>query len=377
MTERERYRIRGLYYLQTANWEKCVEEYSELVKQYPADNIGYNNLSVCYRSLHNTPKAIEELQHTLEVLPHNQFARVNLALYLSYTGDFQGGEREAKTVLEGNPSYEVGYVALASAQTGQGRLEDAVKTYEQLEKVSSLGKTFAEPGLADIAIYEGRLADASRLLQQGADEARKADRTDSAAANLALLGYVELLRKHKPAAMAALDKATADSKSDSTRFLAARAYVLAGETDKARSLATQLAAGATPEPQANAKLIEGEIALQEKDPRKAIELFSASDKLVKSWIADFDLGRAYLDAGQYVEADSEFDRCLKNRGATFDLFDYVSTYGYVPEVYYYQGRVREQLKSPGAADSYRTYMNIRGKAGEDPLLPEVRHRLGQ
>jgi len=58
MTERERFRIRGLYYLSTENWTKCVEEYSELVKQYPADNIGHNNLSVCYRSLHNTPKAI-------------------------------------------------------------------------------------------------------------------------------------------------------------------------------------------------------------------------------------------------------------------------------------------------------------------------------
>ncbi|HWN74092.1 MAG TPA: protein kinase [Candidatus Udaeobacter sp.] len=377
MTERERYRIRGLYYLQTENWEKCVEEYNELVRLYPADNIGYNNLSVCYKSLHNTPKAIEELQHALELLPHNQFARVNLALYLSYTGDFQGGEREAKTVIEGNPSYEVAYVALASAQVGQGRPEDAVKTYQQLEKVSNLGRTFAAPGLADIAIYEGRLSDASRFLQQGADEARKAGRADSAAADLALLGYTELLRKHKSTALAALDKAMADSKADSTRLLAARSYVLAGETEKGRRLATQLASESAPEPQANAKLIEGEIALQEKDPRKAIDLFDASRKLVKSWIADFDIGRAYLDAGLYVEADSELDRCLKNRGATLDLFDYVSTYGYVPDVYYYQGRVRDELKSPGATDSYKTYMNIRGKVGEDPLLPDVRRRLSQ
>jgi tetratricopeptide (TPR) repeat protein len=377
MTERERYRIRGLYYLQTENWEKCVEEYNELIRLYPADNIGYNNLSVCYKSLHNTPKAIEELQHALEVLPHNRFARVNLALYLSYTGDFKGGEREAKTVIEGNPSYEVAYVALASAQVGQGRPEDAVKTYQQLEKVSNLGRTFAAPGLADIAIYEGRLSDASRFLQQGADEARKAGRADSAAADLALLGYTELLRKHKSTALAALDKAMADSKADSTRLLAARSYVLAGETEKARRLATQLASESAPEPQANAKLIEGEIALQEKDPRKAIDLFDASRKLVKSWIADFDIGRAYLDAGLYVEADSELDRCLKNRGATLDLFDYVSTYGYVPDVYYYQGRVRDELKSPGATDSYKTYMNIRGKAGEDPLLLDVRRRLSQ
>ncbi len=61
-----------------------------------------------------------------------------------------------------------------------------------------------------------------------------------------------------------------------------------------------------------------------------------------------------------------------------DLFDYVPTYGYLPEVYYYQGRAREGLNSPGAAaDSYRSYLRIRGKAGEDPLLSEVRRRLGQ
>jgi len=377
MTERERFRIRGLYYLSTENWTKCVEEYSELVKQYPADNIGHNNLSVCYRSLHNTPKAIEELQRALEVLPHNQLARVNLALYLSYTSDFSESEREAKKVLEANPSYEVAYVALASSQIGQGQLAEAIKTYEQLDKVSSLGQTFVAPGLADIAIYEGRLGDAAQFLQQGAAMALKAGRSDAAAADLALLGYTELLRKQKAAALASLEKALANSQTVSTRFMAARDYVLAGETGKAHSLAIQIASDSNPDSQADAKLIEGEIALQEKDPRKAVGLFTEANKLVDGWIGWFDLGRAYLDAGQYVEADSEFDRCLKNRGATFDLFDYVSTYSYVPEVYYYQGRVREQLKSPGATDSYRTYMSIRGKAGEDPLLPEVRQRLGQ
>jgi len=377
MTERERFRIRGLYYLSTENWTKCVEEYSELVKQYPADNIGHNNLSVCYRSLHNTPKAIEELQRALEVLPHNQLARVNLALYLSYTSDFSESEREAKKVLEANPSYEVAYVALASSQIGQGQLAEAIKTYEQLDKVSSLGQTFVAPGLADIAIYEGRLGDAAQFLQQGAAMALKAGRSDAAAADLALLGYTELLRKQKAAALASLEKALANSQTVSTRFMAARDYVLAGETGKAHSLAIQIASDSNHDSQADAKLIEGEIALQEKDPRKAVGLFTEANKLVDGWIGWFDLGRAYLDAGQYVEADSEFDRCLKNRGATFDLFDYVSTYSYVPEVYYYQGRVREQLKSPGATDSYRTYMSIRGKAGEDPLLPEVRQRLGQ
>ncbi|MDP9339947.1 MAG: protein kinase, partial [Acidobacteriota bacterium] len=45
MTERERYRLRGFYYADSGNWQKCIEEYSELVKKYPGDNIAHNNLA--------------------------------------------------------------------------------------------------------------------------------------------------------------------------------------------------------------------------------------------------------------------------------------------------------------------------------------------
>ena len=377
MTERERYRIRGLYYLNTENFEKCIEEYGALVRQYPADNIGHNNLSLCYLGLFNIPKAIEELQRALEVLPNNQFARGNLAVYLSYDGDFPASEREARTVLKVSPSYEQAYLALAFAQIGQGQLAEAVKTYQQLEKISDQGQSMAAQGLADIALYEGRLGEAAQLMQHGAALDLQAGRLDSAAANFAELGHLQLLRKQRAATLAALEKALANSQIVSTRFLAARVYVALGETGKASSLAAELRSKPRPEPQADAKLIEGEIALHEKDPRKAIELFNEANKTLNTWIGWFDLGRAYLEAGLFVEADSEFDRCIKRRGEALNIFNYVPAYGYLPEVYYYQGLVRDGLKSPGAAESYRTYLSIRGKAGEDPLLPEVRRRLGQ
>jgi tetratricopeptide (TPR) repeat protein len=377
MTERERYRIRGLYYLETQNWEKCVEEYSELVKQYPADNIGHNNLSLCYDSQHNTLKAMEELQRSLEISPQDQLLRTNLALDLSYTGDFSAAEREARTALQSNPSSETGYAALAYAQVGQGQLAQAIETYRQLQKISSLGQSMAAPGLADIAVYEGRLTDAVRLLEAGAAADLRAGRLDSAAADFTMLGHTQLLRKQKTAALSALGKALANSKAVSPRFAAARIYAAAGETSEAHKLADGLASELQLEPPVYAKLIEGEIALEEKDARKAIQLFSQANNQLDTWIGHLDLGRAYLEADSFVEADSEFDRCINRRGETLDLFDYVPTYGYLPEVYYYQGRVREALKSRGAADSFQAYLNIRGKAGEDPLLPEVRHRLGQ
>jgi hypothetical protein len=47
-----------------------------------------------------------------------------------------------------------------------------------------------------------------------------------------------------------------------------------------------------------------------------------------------------------------------------------------PPVYYFQGRVREGLGSAGFAESYRVYLSIRGQSKDDPLLMEVRRRVG-
>src|SRR5262249_44431599 len=147
---------------------------------------------------------------------------------------------------------------------------------------------------------------------------------------------------------------------------------------RARALATDLGSELQAEPQAYAKLIEGNIALAAGQARNAVRSFMEANALVDTWIGRFDLGRAYLEAGAFTEADSEFDRCLKRRGEALSLFlDESPTYGYFPSVYYNIGRVREGLKSAGFAESYRSYLTIRGKAGEDPLLADVRKRAGQ
>jgi len=57
--------------------------------------------------------------------------------------------------------------------------------------------------------------------------------------------------------------------------------------------------------------------------------------------------------------------------------DEAPTYVYFPPVYYYQGRVREGLKNSSAADSYRQYLNIRGKSSEDALVADARQRAGR
>src|SRR5258708_37879748 len=213
------------------------------------------------------------------------------------------------------------------------------------------------------------------MLESGA-AADLAARNSRAAEKFAVLAYTQLRGRHKALALEAAKRALRNTQKVNVRFLAAQVFVEAGEAPRALALANGLRSELSAEAQADAKLIEGEVALKENEAREAIQLFTEANKLLDTWMGWFDLGRAHLEAGLYVEADSEFDRCIKGRGQAMDLLD-GPTYGYFPPVYYYLGRVREGLNSPGAADSYQTYMSIRGKAGEDPLLPQIRHRLGQ
>ena len=74
---------------------------------------------------------------------------------------------------------------------------------------------------------------------------------------------------------------------------------------------------------------------------------------------------------------AEFERCVQRRGEALALFlDEEPTYAFFTPVHYYRGRAREGLKKPEAAESYRAYLDIRGKSTEDPLVADARRRSG-
>jgi eukaryotic-like serine/threonine-protein kinase len=377
MTDRERYRVRGLFYFATSNYVKCIDEYGELLQRFPADDSAWANIAACYLSVRRIPEAVTAAQRAVEIVPKGAVQRVVLSFYSSYDGDFATGEREAQTALKLNPSTQA-YLALAEAQQGLGQMAQAAETYHTIEKIDALGASLAASGLADVASYEGRYGDAIQTSEQGVAADMAAKNTDSAAEKLAGIAQLRLLRGQKAEAIAAATKAVSISQSVPVRVLAARALLEAGETARAQKLAESLASEAQPETQAYAKIIRGDLALQRGDNNEAINMFTGANQLVDTWIGRFELGRAYLQAAMFVEADSEFDRCMKRRGEALEIFqDNTPTFAYFPAIYYYQGRVREGLKSPGFAEPYRTYLGIRGKAKEDPLLADISRRIRQ
>ena len=375
MNERERFTTRGMFYRLTGDYQQCVKEYGQLRDRYAADVVARNQIAICASKLRDLQTAQEEMRQAVELLPNRSVFRVNLALYANYAGDFRTGEQQAQRVRQPDPG---ALLALAFSQLGQERLSDAIKTYQELAKIGAFGASFAASGLGDIAIYQGRFSDAIRILEQGAAEDLRSKNPDRAAAKFGAVAFTHLLRGQNSAAIAAAHEALASSKEVKTRFLAARAFAEAGELAESQVLMAGLASEPSPEPRAYAKILEAQIALKGQESGRAIQLVSEANGLLDTWIGHFDLGRTYLEAGLFTQADSEFDRCIKRRGETLSLFlDEEPTFGHFPSVYYYQGRAREGLNSNVFAASYRTYLSIRGDSGEDPFVQQIRLRAGR
>jgi tetratricopeptide (TPR) repeat protein len=275
-----------------------------------------------------------------------------------------------------NPSLVLAYVGTALPQLALGHPDEATATYQELEKLGVDGASAAAAGLADIALYQGRVAEAIKILDGAVSQDSANKDPDGAATKLSYLAEAQLLAANPAGGARSATRALALSHQNPIQFWAARAYVGANQESKAQSIAQEMGSALEADPQAYGKLIEGEIQLKHGKPQAALKLFLESRKLADTWMGRFDAGRAYVDAGAFAEAGSELEACIKRRGEATALFlDESPTYHLFPPVYYYLGRAQEGLKSPAAAESYKTFLGLKQNADRDPLAADARRRI--
>jgi hypothetical protein len=197
---------------------------------------------------------------------------------------------------------------------------------------------------------------------------------DSAAVNGVMLAETRDMLGRASEVAASVAKASADSKDETIIYRGAHILIAAKQEAKASQLAASLAQRLETEPQVYAKLIAGELHLKKSNARD--DLHNSRGKLADTWLVHFDMSFAYLSAGAFTEASSEFDTCLKRKGEAIALFlDDVPSFHLLPAVYYYQGRAREGLRSPGAAESYKLFLSIKEKGAGDPLVADAQRRI--
>ena len=376
MTDREKFRTRSGYYLFMRNQPKAMEELTALVSQYPADTAGHANLALAYFYSRDMNRALEEQKRALAITPQSVLQQVNYSMYALYAGDFDTALKEAQSILKENPKFDQALRTAALANLGLGHTTAGAESYQSLQAVSPYGASIAATGLADLAQYEGKLAEASGILEKAVAADLAAKDAESAADRTATLALIQTTLGKTKEAISSADKASSNSKDQGVLYRAAQVYLAAGQDAKALQIVAPLSQRLEAEPQAYAKLIAGEAQLKKGNARDALNSFQEAQKLADTWLGHFDMGRAYLDAGAFTEASSEFDICLTRRGEATSVFlDDVPSYHVLPAVYYYQGRAREGLNSPGAAESYKTFLAIKEKGAGDPLVADGQRRL--
>ncbi|HET7698805.1 MAG TPA: protein kinase [Vicinamibacterales bacterium] len=372
MTERERLRTRGGYYLMIRNSAKANEELQTLVDKYPADTAALANLAVNRVYERRMAEAVELGKRAAGIYPKNVIRRNNVALFMMYAGDFDGAEREARAALALKPDYVKALVALAMAQFGRGQIGEAEGTWKQLDGIAA-GRTFAVAGLADLALYRGRIADAIAVLTR--DGASPADPR-----RLVTLAEAQFAQGNESAAAAsALAAAQSEGgKNDPVVTFLAGQILAQARRPQASAIATTLRTHIDSDPRMYGFLLDGEIALRNGDARAALDHLNQAQKLGDSWLGRYALGRAYLAAERFTEAESEFDLCLGKRlgEVTAAFLDEIPTYRLLPPVHYYMGLVREGMKNDrGAAESFRRFLEVKKDGDEQRLVADARRRL--
>lgn len=376
MTEREKFRTRGQYYLFSRNPTKAIEELTALVEKYPSDVAGISNLATAHNQLRQFDQAMAIGSRVAAMFPKNPLRVNNVALYAMYAGKFEDAISGGKKAAELNKDYGLAWVAQGLGSEALGKYDDAAAAYKQLAGITGY-QAVSALGLADMAMLRGRTNEAAAVLEPAIASMTKDKPTQQLARLQNTLAAVRLAQGRVPDALKLAEDALKSNTDAFTRYEAGRIFAAAGRTARAKDMIAELDKSLVPDTQALGLALRGEVQLIENDVRGAVSTLQQSLKIADAWMTHYLLGRAYLLAGEYQEADREFDTCDRRKGeATAVYIDDIPTWRLIAPLYYYTGITRAALKRATAADSFRTFVDLkRGGDEKSSLVADAEKRL--
>lgn len=379
MSERERYRTLGSYYFGVSrNYDIAVENYEALLKRYPADASGLNNLGLAYFETLNFPKAVEQGRRVVAVYPKNAVYRQNLALYLMYSGDHVAAATEAEQVVAQTTGLPKAYLPAAIGALAAGRPDEARAAYRRMADSGPRGAQLAALGLADVALFEGKAQVAEEILRPGLSAAGRGSKRDQALATV-LMAETYAASGRLREAVAASRAALTLGDFDDVAVPAATLLIEADHDREAQAIADNMERQLQKRARAFGKLLKAELALKRNRVVDALDSLNEAKALADLWIVRLALGRVYVEAGRYAEALSELDGCVKRTAEASAVFlTDVPSYRMTVSLTYWLARAQEGLGlKADAMANYKEYLARRGQTTRDALVVDARKRSGE
>jgi predicted Zn-dependent protease len=247
-------------------------------------------------------------------------------------------------------------------------------TYQSLQQIPG-GSTFAAHGLADLAMYRGRLGEAASTLEL----AIAAETSKSLRARLTLvLAEVRFAQGRAADALRLIDEIRPVVANDPVLgFEVGRLLLVSGRRAEAAAIGAGLSQGVDRETQALGGVLEADVALSAGNPKAALALLDEARTRADSWLVRYVRARAFIAAGRFADADSELELCQRRRGEASAVFmDDIPTWRLMAALKYYQAVAREGLGSPVAAESFKAFLALKDGGDEvSGLVAEARKRL--
>ena len=324
VSERERFFIEGLYLMNTGELEKEAQTFELWQQTYPRDDTPYRWLGLIYRDLGNLEKALEENREALRLAPSNGNNYINLGENYMVLNRLDEAEAVFKQAEEGKLENEAlpfwrYHVAFLKGDTAQmARLFPA-----------AMGKAGTEDlflaTLADSEGWHGKLKNARELTGRAIDSAQHNDANERAALYLVAAALRDVKSGNREQARTEANAALASN--GGVRAMAALALASAGDTVRAEKLVAELEKTSPLDAGVQRywlPTIRAGIALERKDPNRAIELlkvaipielgFPTNGTISLSLCPVYLRGEAYLMAHDGNRAAVEFQKFIDHRG---------------------------------------------------------------
>ncbi|UCC38958.1 MAG: protein kinase [Candidatus Aminicenantes bacterium] len=428
VSERERYYIQGAFYFQSEKtFEKAIETYNELLKFYPEDMIGNNNLVFLYAVLDDWDKAIERyevnIQNKVEpILSYGNIADAYmvkglygkaleiLELYVNNISDNARAHRglaynflyqrkydfaliEANKSVALNPAYYGNFTLQGDIFLFSGELANAEKEYLKLfESDEPRAHDIGMRLLSDLYTLQGRFEESEDMLNRGIELAEMLGETSWKSQFHLHLAYLHLRAGETEKALEACDMALtsaveAEDISLQTQALHYRGltYLEMKSVDEARKIADELKE--LVQKGMNRKRIRryyhlmGMIWLERENSSKAIEYFKDAVALLPFEHSQDDehalfidaLASAYYRSGDIEKAQLEFEKIASltaGRQYWGDIFT---------QSFYKLAKIYQDKGWKGKAiEQYEQFIKIRKDADqESPEVTDAKNQLTQ
>ena len=325
VSERERFPIEIDYYMvATEELEKAAQICEQWQRTHPRDYEPYANLSYIFAALGNHEKALQEAREFVRLEPNDVIGYNNLGS--AYTNLNQ--LNEAEEVLNQANARQLESEGLLLNRYELAFLKNDTAQMTQVA-AAAMGQAGAEDLLlaaqADTEAWHGKLKNARELTQGAIESAERNDANETAASYQAAAALREVESGNWKQARSDVDAAMKLAPNRNVRIFTALVMARVGDRAAAEKIAADLDKTFPLDTLVQRywlPCIRAAVALQTKDPRRALELLKTASAIEFSQPAQVNVilcpaylrGEAYLLLRDGNVAAAEFQKFADHRG---------------------------------------------------------------